>query len=133
MSFYCACLNMNIFPQTNFCLHNFPVMRTDYLKINYRTFGRLGWRVSEIGYGHLGGGSGPGGWQGCTDQEFLEAMHESVRLGCNFFDTAWVYGRGHSEQLVGAVVRSLPAKKLYVATKIPPKNMLWPCPKGVRF
>ena len=101
--------------------------------MNYRTFGRLGWAVSEIGYGTWGGGAGPGGWQGGSDEEFLDSMRESVHLGCNFFDTASVYGHGHSERLVGTVVRSLPEKKLYVATKIPPKNMLWPCPEGTPF
>jgi aryl-alcohol dehydrogenase-like predicted oxidoreductase len=49
-----------------------------------------------------------------------------VELGCNFFDTAWAYGGGHSEQLLGQLVRAYPDKKLYVASKIPPRNFKWP-------
>jgi aryl-alcohol dehydrogenase-like predicted oxidoreductase len=49
-----------------------------------------------------------------------------VELGCNFFDTAWAYGEGHSESLLGQLVRLNPDRKLYTATKIPPKNRKWP-------
>jgi aryl-alcohol dehydrogenase-like predicted oxidoreductase len=90
--------------------------------MNYRTFGRTGWQVSEIGYGMWGMGS----WTGSDDEESLAALQHSVELGCNFFDTAWGYGRGHSERLLGRLIRQNPGKKLFTATKIPPKNFIWP-------
>jgi aryl-alcohol dehydrogenase-like predicted oxidoreductase len=49
-----------------------------------------------------------------------------VDLGCNFYDTAWGYGEGHSEGLLGQLVRANPGKRLYTATKLPPKNFKWP-------
>jgi aryl-alcohol dehydrogenase-like predicted oxidoreductase len=98
--------------------------------MRYRTFGRLGWPVSEIGYGMWGIGGGEGGWTGADDLTGREALLESVRLGCNFFDTAWIYGRGHSERLLGglsaAVTGDLPPGGLKIATKIPPKDRRWP-------
>src|SRR3954465_15342145 len=87
--------------------------------MRYRTFGRTGWQVSEIGYGMWG----MGGWTGSDDQESLRALHRAIELGCNFFDTAWVYGTGHSEKLLGQTLKSHADRKLIVATKIPPKNM----------
>jgi len=90
--------------------------------MKYRRFGRTGWMVAEIGYGMWG----MGGWTGSDDQESLESLQRSVELGCNFFDTAWGYGAGHSEGLLGQLVRSNPHKKLYTATKMPPKNFKWP-------
>ena len=56
----------------------------------------------------------------------LRSLQRAVDLGCNFFDTAWAYGDGHSESLLGRLVRANPAKRLYTATKIPPKNFQWP-------
>jgi aryl-alcohol dehydrogenase-like predicted oxidoreductase len=94
--------------------------------MRYRTFGRLDWSVSEIGYGMWGVGAGPGGWQGADDEESLQALQLAVDLGCTFFDTAWIYGRGHSEELLGQLIRSNPGQQLYVATKIPPKDRAWP-------
>jgi len=82
----------------------------------------MGWKVSDIGYGMWG----LAGWSGSDDEESLQSLHRAVELGCNFFDTAWAYGHGHSEQLLGQVVRAYPDKKLYVASKIPPKNFKWP-------
>jgi aryl-alcohol dehydrogenase-like predicted oxidoreductase len=90
--------------------------------MNYRTFGRLGWQVSEIGYGMWG----LAGWTGSNDDETRESLDEAVRLGCNFFDTAWAYGAGRSEQFLGQLVRAHPGQRLYTATKIPPKNLTWP-------
>ena len=90
--------------------------------MHYRTFGRTGWQVSDIGYGMWG----LAGWSGSDDEESLKSLHRAVELGCNFFDTAWSYGNGHSEQLLGQLVRAHPDKKLYVASKIPPKNFKWP-------
>jgi aryl-alcohol dehydrogenase-like predicted oxidoreductase len=94
--------------------------------MQYRRFGRTGWQVSEIGYGMWG----MAGWTGYDDQESLEALERSVALGCNFFDTAWAYGAGHSEKLLGQLVRAHPARKLYTASKIPPKNFKWPSRRG---
>ncbi len=90
--------------------------------MHYRTFGRTGWQVSDIGYGMWG----MGGWTNSNDEESLRSLHRAVELGCNFYDTAWGYGEGHSETLLGQLVRAYPGKKLYTATKIPPKNFKWP-------
>jgi aryl-alcohol dehydrogenase-like predicted oxidoreductase len=78
--------------------------------------------VSEIGYGMWG----MGGWKDSDDDESRRALQRAVELGCNFFDTAWAYGNGHSEALLGELVRANPQRKLYTATKIPPKNFKWP-------
>jgi aryl-alcohol dehydrogenase-like predicted oxidoreductase len=91
-----------------------------------RRFGRTGWQVGEIGYGMWG----MAGWSGSADEESLDALQQSVDLGCNFFDTAWAYGDGHSEQLLGRLLNANPDKTLYAATKIPPKNRKWPPRKG---
>jgi aryl-alcohol dehydrogenase-like predicted oxidoreductase len=77
---------------------------------------------------------GMAGWTGSEDKESLASLQRSVDLGCNFFDTAWAYGNGHSEELLGQILRANgsnaaaggPDKKLYVATKVPPKNRRWP-------
>jgi aryl-alcohol dehydrogenase-like predicted oxidoreductase len=97
--------------------------------MHYRRFGRTGWNVSEIGYGMWG----LAGWTGSDDAESLASLQRSVDLGCNFFDTAWAYGDGRSEQILGKILRANksaakagPDKKLYVATKVPPKNRRWP-------
>jgi aryl-alcohol dehydrogenase-like predicted oxidoreductase len=90
--------------------------------MNYRRFGRSGWKVSEIGYGMWG----MAGWTGSQDTESLDSLQRSIDLGCNFFDTAWAYGDGHSEQLLGKILRANRDKTLYTATKIPPKNRRWP-------
>ena len=90
--------------------------------MNYRLFGRTNWRVSEIGCGMWGMGS----WSGSDDEESIQSLQHAVDLGCNFFDTAWAYGAGRSELLLGQLVRANPEKKLYTATKIPPRNEMWP-------
>jgi aryl-alcohol dehydrogenase-like predicted oxidoreductase len=98
--------------------------------MRYRRFGRTGWNVGEIGYGMWG----MAGWTGSEDKESLASLQRAVDLGCNLFDTAWAYGNGHSEELLGKILRANkgnataggPDKKLYVATKIPPKNRRWP-------
>jgi aryl-alcohol dehydrogenase-like predicted oxidoreductase len=94
--------------------------------MNYRRFGRTNWKVSEMGYGMWG----MGGWTGSDDDESLQALQRAVDLGCNFFDTAWAYGEGRSEKLLGEIVRANSGKKLYLATKIPPKNLQWPSRRG---
>jgi len=67
-----------------------------------------------------------GGWSGSDDEESRASLQRAVALGCNFFDTAFAYGEGHSESLLGELIKANPGKKLYTATKIPPKNRQWP-------
>lgn len=69
---------------------------------------------------------GMAGWTGSEDEESLASLDRAVELGCNFFDTAWAYGDGHSEQLLAKLLKRHPGKRLYSATKIPPKNRRWP-------
>jgi aryl-alcohol dehydrogenase-like predicted oxidoreductase len=98
--------------------------------MNYRRFGRTGWQVSEIGYGMWG----LAGWTGSDDKETLASLRRAVELGCNFFDTAWAYGDGKSEEILAKILGEYknnssvggPDKRLYAATKIPPKNRQWP-------
>ncbi|MDZ7606079.1 MAG: aldo/keto reductase [Cyclobacteriaceae bacterium] len=90
--------------------------------MKYRRFGRTNWNVSEIGYGMWG----MAGWTGSEDKESMQSLQKAVDLGCNFFDTAWGYGAGKSEGLLGNLIRNNPDKKLYTATKMPPKNFKWP-------
>src|SRR5208337_10008 len=94
--------------------------------MKYRRFGRTGWKVSEIGYGMWG----MAGWAGSDDKESKRSLDVAVELGCNFFDTAWAYGRGKSERLLGDLVRRHAENRLFVATKIPPKNFIWPSKRG---
>ena len=88
-----------------------------------RRLGRTGLSVSEIGYGAWGIGGSM--WLGAEDQESLKALRRAIDLGVNFIDTAAVYGDGHSERLVGEVVRERD-ERIVVASKIPPKNSEWP-------
>ena len=90
--------------------------------MRHRRFGRTGWMVSEVGYGMWG----MAGWTDSDDDKSMRSLQRAVELGCNFFDTAWAYGDGHSEALLGRLVRANPGTKLYTATKIPPKNRMWP-------
>ena len=90
--------------------------------MKYRRFGRTGWMASDIGYGMWG----MAGWSGSNDEESSRALQRSVDLGCNFFDTAWAYGNGHSEALLGQLMHANRGKRLYTATKVPPKNFRWP-------
>jgi aryl-alcohol dehydrogenase-like predicted oxidoreductase len=92
--------------------------------MNYRPFGSLGWKVSEIGYGAwaIGGDM----WGPQDDNESLRALHRALDLGVNFIDTAQGYGKGHSEELIGKVLRER-KEDLFVATKIPPfPGSPWP-------
>ncbi len=97
--------------------------------MNCRQLGKTGWEISELGHGMWGMGS----WSGSDDKESLDALHKSVELGVNFFDTAWIYGNGHSEKLLGQLLKAYPDKKLYTATKIPPKSMRWPMNPEYKF
>ena len=94
--------------------------------MDYRIFGRTGWSASEIGYGMWG----LAGWTGSEEATYQEALDRAVALGCNFFDTAWGYGNGKSEQILGRLVRNHPDRRLIVATKIPPRNFRWPSQRG---
>jgi aryl-alcohol dehydrogenase-like predicted oxidoreductase len=96
--------------------------------MKYRRLGRTGLMVSEIGYGAWGIGKGL--WVGAEDAESLLALRRAVEEGVNFIDTALAYGPGHSERLVGQLVREMKVP-LYVATKVPPKNQTWPAAQGV--
>jgi aryl-alcohol dehydrogenase-like predicted oxidoreductase len=91
--------------------------------MHYRKLGTTEAEVSEIGFGAWGIGGKQ--WQGGKDDESLRALRRSFELGVNFVDTALAYGDGHSEQLVGQAVQAS-YRKVYVATKIPPKNRIWP-------
>ena len=90
--------------------------------MNYRVLGKTGISVSEIGYGMWG----MSGWKDSDDGQSMTSLQHAVDLGCTFFDTAWAYGDGHSERLLGQLVRANPDKRLYTASKIPPKNRSWP-------
>ncbi len=97
--------------------------------MKYRRFGRLNWQVSEIGYGMWG----LAGWTGSDDNETRAALQRAAELGCNFFDSAWGYGEGRSEEFLGALIRANPNKTIYTASKIPPKNLTWPSRRGFRL
>jgi aryl-alcohol dehydrogenase-like predicted oxidoreductase len=91
--------------------------------MRYRKLGRTGIQVSEIGYGAWGIGGIQ--WLGGDDNEALRALHLAIDQGLNFIDTALAYGEGHSERLCGEVIRNR-KERIYVATKVPPKNRQWP-------
>ncbi|MGI8973200.1 MAG: aldo/keto reductase [Gaiella sp.] len=91
-----------------------------------RSFGRTGWGVSELGVGMWG----VAGWTGTDAQEASAALQLAVDRGCTFFDTAWAYGEGASERLLGELIRANPARRLFAATKVPPKNLRWPTRRG---
>jgi aryl-alcohol dehydrogenase-like predicted oxidoreductase len=93
--------------------------------MRYRTLGRTGIEVSEIGYGAWGIGGKM--WLGGNDDQSIAALQKAIELGLNFIDTALVYGEGHSERLVGKIA---PAS-VTIATKVPPKNFLWPARPGI--
>ena len=90
--------------------------------MQYRRFGRTGWQIAEIGCGMWG----MGGWPGSDDEESLRSLERAFSLGCNFFDTAWIYGEGHSESLLGQFLRAHRGAPVFAATKIPPKNWEYP-------
>ena len=78
--------------------------------------------MAEIGYGMWG----MGGWTGSDDRQSHESLDAAIAGGCNFFDTAWAYGSGHSERLLGEAIHRHAGTRLYIATKVPPKNFKWP-------
>ncbi|HOM99712.1 MAG TPA: aldo/keto reductase [Acidobacteriota bacterium] len=97
--------------------------------MQYRRLGRTNLEVSVIGLGAWGIGASQ--WLGATDDESMRALHKAVDLGVNFIDTALAYGDGHSEQLVGRLLRER-SERIYVATKIPPRNRIWPARGSLR-
>lgn len=103
--------------------------RTKINRMKYRRFGRTNWQVSEIGYGMWG----MAGWKESDDRQSATSLDLAVENGVNFFDTAWGYGEGHSEKLLGQLVRRHPDRKLYTASKIPPKNFKWPAKPEYAF
>ena len=97
--------------------------------MKYRRLGRTGFAVSDIAHGLWG----MGGWSGSDDRESLAALQLSVDLGCNFFDTAWAYGDGKSDALLGQIIFRNKDKRLYAASKIPPKNRKWPAKPEYKY
>ncbi len=95
--------------------------------MRYRELGKTGFNVSEIGFG--GWGIGGAWWAGANDEESSRSMRLALELGVNFFDTAPNYGDGRSEQLIGAAIKGWP-DRVYVATKVNPKNKVWPAAPG---
>jgi len=97
--------------------------------MKYRNLGRTGFEVSEMAHGLWG----MSGWSGSDDRESLEALQLATDLGCNFFDTAWAYGEGKSDGLLGQILSSNSQKRLYAASKIPPMNRRWPARSAYKY
>lgn len=99
--------------------------------MRYRKLGRTGFEISDIGYGAWGVGAGMQ-WKGGSDEESERSLRRALDLGLNFIDTALAYNEGHSESIIGRVVKSAP-QRVFVATKVPPKNRVWPAQPGSRI
>jgi aryl-alcohol dehydrogenase-like predicted oxidoreductase len=102
--------------------------------MKYRKLGRTGFDVSEMAHGLWG----MSGWSGSDDRESLDSLQLATDLGCNFFDTAWAYGEGKSDGLLGQILSrnaspSNPSKRLYAASKIPPMNRKWPARPSYKY
>jgi aryl-alcohol dehydrogenase-like predicted oxidoreductase len=102
--------------------------------MKYRKLGRTGFQVSELAHGLWG----MSGWTGSDDKESLAALQLAVEMGCNFFDTAWAYGDGKSDGMLGEILSrnpnpSNPSKRLFAASKIPPLNRKWPARSAYRY
>ncbi|WP_109097994.1 aldo/keto reductase [Aquimarina sp. AU58] len=94
--------------------------------MKYKKFGKLDWNVSQVGYGMWG----MAGWSESDDKISNKSLDRGVELGCNFFDTAWGYAEGRSEQILAGLLKRHSGKRLYTATKIPPKIDEWPPSKS---
>jgi aryl-alcohol dehydrogenase-like predicted oxidoreductase len=97
--------------------------------MKYRKLGRTGFEVSDIAHGLWG----MSGWSGSEDQESLQAMQSAIELGCNFFDTAWAYGEGKSDGLLGQIISRNKGKRLFAASKVPPLNGRWPAKPEYKY
>jgi len=97
-------------------------------QVKRRRLGRTSLEVSEIGFGTWGIGGVI--WRGGNDASSRAALERGFDLGINFVDTALVYGDRHSERLIGEVLRRR-GDAVIVATKVPPKNGLWPAWPGI--
>ena len=97
--------------------------------MKYRKFGRTGFEVSDIGYGLWG----MSGWSGSDDRESVGSLQLAADLGCNFFDTAWAYGDGKSDGLLGEIMQRNAGKRLYAASKVPPANQQWPALASYKY
>ena len=107
----------------------------------YRTLGKTGLKVSEVGMGTWQLAGKLWGWDAPDESESLRALFKYVELGGNFIDTAYVYGRGDevggsgnhtSEELIGKFLKvSGNTGKIIIASKIPPKNLFWPAHAGI--
>ena len=87
-----------------------------------RALGRTDFAVGEIGHGLWGMGS----WSGSDDAASGAALRRSIALGCTFFDSAFVYGNGRSDRLIGEIAREYPDRPLVLASKVPPADFRWP-------
>ena len=90
--------------------------------MQYRKFGRTAWTLGDIGYGLWG----MGGWSGSDDRQSADALQRAADAGCTFFDSAWGYGEGKSDKLLGELLAHNLGKRLYAASKVPPMNLKWP-------
>ena len=102
--------------------------------MKYRKLGRTGFEVSEMAHGLWG----MSGWSGSDDEESLAALQLATDMGCNFFDTAWAYGEGKSDGLLGEILSRNPSppnpgRRLYAASKIPPLNRKWPARSAYKY
>jgi aryl-alcohol dehydrogenase-like predicted oxidoreductase len=97
--------------------------------MKYRTLGRTGFEVSDIGHGLWG----MSGWSEADDEQSRQAIQLAIDLGCNFFDTAWAYGNGKSDGLLGEALQKNKGKRIYAASKIPPKNLQWPASPKYKY
>ena len=91
--------------------------------MQYRNFGRTGWKVSEIGFGAWQIG---GQWGRVDDAASIRTLLHAFERGINFVDTAELYGAGHSETVIGQALRQWQGGKVYVSTKAQPT--IWPDP-----
>jgi aryl-alcohol dehydrogenase-like predicted oxidoreductase len=115
-----AKLELETIPLDTIVLTNIPNVEASVME--YRQFGRTGWNVSDIGYGLWG----MGGWSGSDDQQSAASLQFAADAGCTLFDSAWGYGEGKSDQLLGQLLARNRGKRLYAASKVPPMNLKWP-------
>src|SRR6202142_55812 len=102
--------------------------------MHQRPLGKTGFSVTDIGCGLWG----MSGWSGSDDAESLRALQLAVDMGGNFFDTAWAYGEGKSDGLLGQILSKNPSppnpsKRLLAASKIPPMNRKWPARSSYKY